>query len=587
MKVPNTIGLAVTLTLAIISGCANEKPLSGGPKDETPPSLVSSDPENETINFTGDKITMTFSEPVKVEQLATQLIVTPTLESPPEYTIRKNTVIFTFKEPLADSTTYVFNFREAIKDITESNIAPNLTLSLSTGTFIDSMYVNGRVYNAYDNKALEKVVVGLYPLNDTVDLFTGQPYYFTQADGSGHFSIKNIRAGQYRIWAWMDDNGNLKADARNEPYAFHPDTLNLNGDSIPPILLLTQQIDPQELKINSARANGRYYEINFNKSIVDYNIQPLEENQASWYSYAKEGNKLLRFYNRRIQDSTGIYITATDTLGQTMEDTVYLRFEPSVRKPQPFTLYTTPKNGSAVSRETEVTFNFSKPVAIFRRENLQWVYDSLNITPTTVGPMVKWNENRTQVRVTVTLPDSITTRKIIPIDSVTADTNYLRESLTRSVNLFLPFNSIISVERDTLPEQLIAYTPRDSTQLAILRGKIISTHPGHIVQLLSSGKLVMETYVKDAYVFRNVKPGDYSIRVLADQNGDGQWSPGNIVTQTPAEPIKHFQGPVQLRANWERNDVDVDFTTKLEYAPIPPQVQSTTTAEASVPANEE
>ncbi|MEL6537288.1 MAG: hypothetical protein AAFQ98_17840, partial [Bacteroidota bacterium] len=59
------------------------------------------------------------------------------------------------------------------------------------------------------------------------------------------------------------------------------------------------------------------------------------------------------------------------------------------------------------------------------------------------------------------------------------------------------------------------------------------------------------------YRFGGITPGDYQLRVLVDENGDGQWLPGNILTNTPGEKVFYYPGGITLRANWERNDVNI------------------------------
>jgi len=63
-----------------------------------------------------------------------------------------------------------------------------------------------------------------------------------------------------------------------------------------------------------------------------------------------------------------------------------------------------------------------------------------------------------------------------------------------------------------------------------------------------------------------VPPGTYKVRLLIDSNNNGKWEPGNILTNTPPEPILYYTSDQNtteliLRANWEL--IDIDFNELL------------------------
>ena len=124
--------------LLILYACANPIPPTGGPKDLDSPILINTVPENKVLNFEGSEIVLEFDEYIKEENLLTQLMITPNLSDPYKYQINRNQIKLSFEEPFDSATTYTFNFREGIKDITEGNVPPNLKFVFSTGTFLDS-----------------------------------------------------------------------------------------------------------------------------------------------------------------------------------------------------------------------------------------------------------------------------------------------------------------------------------------------------------------------------------------------------------------------------------------------------------------
>ena len=83
-KVAN-LGFLVVVSL-IFSQCANRGTASGGPKDETPPVIIKSIPENFSLNFDSKEILIYFDEYIKMKDLQKHLIISPFMDPEPEIT---------------------------------------------------------------------------------------------------------------------------------------------------------------------------------------------------------------------------------------------------------------------------------------------------------------------------------------------------------------------------------------------------------------------------------------------------------------------------------------------------------------------
>ena len=79
------LGFLVVLSL-IFTQCANKGTASGGPKDELPPVIIKSIPENFSLNFDSKEITIYFDEYIKMKDLQKQLIISPLMDPEPEIT---------------------------------------------------------------------------------------------------------------------------------------------------------------------------------------------------------------------------------------------------------------------------------------------------------------------------------------------------------------------------------------------------------------------------------------------------------------------------------------------------------------------
>jgi hypothetical protein len=46
-------------------------------------------------------------------------------------------------------------------------------------------------------------------------------------------------------------------------------------------------------------------------------------------------------------------------------------------------------------------------------------------------------------------------------------------------------------------------------------------------------------------------PGEYSFRIILDENKNEKWDPIDVQQQKQAEDVLYFNTPVKVRANWE------------------------------------
>jgi hypothetical protein len=205
--------------------------LTGGPKDEDPPLVVDSSPENYSIQFNGKRIEVTFDEFITLNNINQELIVSPPLKEKPEVRLKGKTLLVELNNELKDSTTYTLNFGEAIKDNNEGNPLSNYEFVFSTGEFLDSLSVGGTLVNAFDlAKIKDPTSVMLYTDLDDSIVHKDIPVYIGKTDKEGNFRINNLRAGTYKIFALQDVNNNFLFDLPNEAIAFADSFLHVDPD---------------------------------------------------------------------------------------------------------------------------------------------------------------------------------------------------------------------------------------------------------------------------------------------------------------------------------------------------------------------
>jgi len=560
--------------LSFITRCASITAPTGGPKDTIPPTMVNSIPLNKSINFKDNTIYLEFDERIKEDKLKDQLIITPTITGKYETTIKKNLFKMTFDEPFADSTTYTLNFREGIKDITEGN--PSLTnkFTFSTGSFIDSLTIYGLTTNLLTADTIENTIVGLFRVEDTINIFNGSPYYFSQSDKEGYYTIENIKNGKYIAAAFSDGNKNLKLDFKSESYAFKKDTVTL--DSLPVALnFKLSKLDLTPFRQMTALPSGKYYEINFNKYIIDFSVNALDSMVKIPFANLAKQNRSIRFYNHEnITDSIAVRYVATDSINISISDTVYVKFIESKRKVDELSFSALPKQGESITTDFDAEVTFSKPILEYFLDSLYFEYDSTIIQPIYDSSFV-WNSHRDKLKFHVTidkpkidtlisnqkklltLSDSLS--EIKPVVKQIAKKDKIAPKKNLGFRLYIGKGTFISADYDTSSSVSYNYKFIKPEEVGTQEIIISTQYESFTIQLLTEKfDLIKEVSGKKEYTFNNLNPGKYRIRILIDSNNDGHWSPGNMSNTEEPEPVYIYPLTLIIRADW-RTKLELSF----------------------------
>ena len=216
----------VCLLLAMIVSCARMGQPDGGWYDDTPPRVVHTDPADKGTGVKSKKVTITFDEFIKLEDATSKVVISPPQIEPADIKASGKKIVVELKDSLMDNTTYTIDFSDAISDNNESNPMGNYTYSFSTGERIDTFEVSGNVLDATNLEPIKGILVGLYDdLSDTV--FARKPFIrVSRTDSRGHFVIRGIAPGTYRVYALQDADGNYIYSQKSEMLAFSHETFN-------------------------------------------------------------------------------------------------------------------------------------------------------------------------------------------------------------------------------------------------------------------------------------------------------------------------------------------------------------------------
>ena len=197
----------------------------GGWFDETPPKVVGASPSDRAADVNSKKVNIFFDEFIKLENASEKVVVSPPQLEAPEIKAQGKHISVALQDKLQPNTTYTIDFSDAISDNNEGNPLGNYTYSFSTGDHIDTLEVSGYVLEAENLEPIKGILVGLYS-NQSDTAFQKLPMLrVSRTDSRGHFVIRGVAKGDYRIYALKDADGNYMYNQKSEEIAFTPEVI--------------------------------------------------------------------------------------------------------------------------------------------------------------------------------------------------------------------------------------------------------------------------------------------------------------------------------------------------------------------------
>ena len=547
------------LCILFFASCARQSAPTGGPKDTIPPVLVKAIPPNEAINFEAGEIQLIFSEDVILNAPKEQLIVTPTIGKDYKITYRKNIITLTFEDPLQDSTTYTFNFRESVQDITEKNPVRNLQLAYSTGDYIDSLSIEGTIHHLLKGTDVKDATVALHAQNDTFNIFEHPATYFTKTDDKGKFKISNLKPDNYFLYAFEDKNRNLIVNSRSESYGFLGEHQYLL-ENIEDISIGLIRLDAGPLRMSSARPYNTYFNIRTTKNLRTFTLTAADSSDIT-YSFG-EDQANIRLYDTTEKDSLQVHLLALDSIDNVIDTTLYAKYLTREVTPEEFTFSLQSSTLLGHTGALEATLQFTKPVRALNFDSIYFHVDSLTKVHFSEED-ITWS--RLQKKLTIvkkfdrTLfareePDGQAGRR----PPVTPEPTEPKTQKKVLHELYLGTAAFISVENDSSRKTIQPIKPVYPTDLSVINIEIRTNEKAFLVELLDKTYNVIRQ-VKNQYKvkFEDVAPGEYQIRLIIDKNENGRWDPGNYFKNIEPEPVRYYRAADNstsikgVKANWE------------------------------------
>ena len=578
------------------SACARMGNPDGGWYDETPPRVVSASPEDRSTGVKTQRMSILFDEYIKVENPTEKVVVSPPQLEMPEIQGAGRQIKIHLLDSLKPNTTYTIDFSDAISDNNEGNPMGNFTYSFSTGDHIDTLEVSGYVLNAENLEPVKGILVGLYSnLSDTI--FRHEPMLrVSRTDSRGHFVIKGVAEGEYRIYGLEDADRNYVFNQKSERIAFSHDLIkpswkpdvrqdtiwrdSLHIDSImrvpythflPDDIVLRafteKQTDRALLKSERKYANRFTLFYSYGGDSLP-NLRGLNfDSTDAWVVEPSLRRDTLTYWLRDSllinQDTLQVEVShyITDTLGvltHRLDTLTLLSKEPFERRQKlrekeikdwEKQQEKARKRGDSVETQMPV-----KPLGIRVNSSSQMAPDvnpTLSFeTPIAVMDTSKihlysqrdtlWYRSPFLLRPHPTQP-----RTFEVVGEWRPEVSY---SLETDSAAFIDIYGTVADATKT------GFKVASNTEFATIFVTLSGLECDHVVaELLNSGDKPVKTAraVKGNVEFFYVKPGEYYLRCFEDFNDNGEWDTGDYDNDQQAETVYYYPEKIECKANWD------------------------------------
>lgn len=597
----------VIVIVNVVSSCAKMGNPDGGWYDETPPQVIGAEPEDKGINVNSRKIKILFNEFIKIENATDNVIVSPPQLEQPEIKAAGKRILIELKDSLKSNTTYTIDFSDAISDNNEGNPLGNFTYSFSTGDRIDTLEVSGNVLEAENLEPVKGILVGLHPVADSLktgssvldvdSVFRKQPLLrVSRTDSRGHFVIKGIAPGAYRVFALQDMDGTYTFSQKSEKIAFNheifvpsfkpdvrqdtiwSDSLHIRSitpvhythflpDDIMPRAFTELQTDRFFLKTERKQANRfdvffsyghaelpTIKGLNFNAEDA-FVIEPSEKKDTILY--------WLRDTTLVNQDTLSVEMTyyATDSLGELQLKTDTL--EILSKDPYAKRMKKLADEHKEWKKKQEKAAKKGMPVdSVMPVKHLDLKWNA----PSELAP----DQN---ISVTFTTPlalaDTSKIRLYSKIDTLWYEAPYEfrpMKNAHRTYELLGEWRPEVeySLEVDSAAfTDIYGLTSNKLKQGFKVKSldsfsSLIFTFEGMagkniIAYLLDKGGNTIKTATTTdgAVQFFYIKPGTYYLQMLVDHNGNGQWDTGNYDEDLQPEEVYYYPHAIECKEKWD------------------------------------
>lgn len=595
--------LVLSVAMLAIVSCANIGMPDGGRYDEEPPVVVSASPADKAVNVSTRKMSILFNEYVKISNANEKVVVSPPQMEVANVRAAGKRIKIDLYDSLQSNTTYTVDFSDAIEDNNEGNPMGFYTYSFSTGPVIDTMEVSGHVLAAENLEPVKGILVGLHRADSTYDdsLFRTKPLIrVSRTNGSGHFSIKGVAPGGYRIFALQDGDGDYRFSQRSEAIAF--DTTVYVPYSRPDLRMDTCWRDTVYYDSIKVVPYTHYYPDDivlrsFMEPNQDLHLLKTERTEPDWFRlyYTAQVDTLPRIRGLNFNDSC-LFLEASeknDTLTYWITDTAFTHRTDTLE--MEMTSLDTDTLGQLSWRTDTLLLiarNSWKKISEEKQKKIDtWYKEREKRAKKSKTPLPPETNPHEQEFLDLKISPSgaldpnrnIVLKANQPITAIDTSRIHLYQqrdsSLYEEPYMLMPHQydpKVYVLYAEWQPDVKYSVTVDSAAMTGVMghhnkkqKGDVrvrkmeeygtlfvnlISPDTCMVVQLLNaSDKVVAQqpASAKGVADFYYLKPETYYMRSFADYNGNGLWDGGEYDTQLRPEPVYYFPKPMNVRAGWD------------------------------------
>lgn len=528
--------ISILIGLLLLIACARQGTPTGGPKDETPPRFLGATPDTLSTNVSIDlsEIRIDFDEFLILKDYNKNIIVSPPLASNTSYAPTgspSRSIKIKLNESLEPNTTYNINFGNSIQDHNEGNILPYFQYVFSTGEYIDSLELKGKVKVSSVREQPKNLMVGLYKIdsiyNDSI-ILKQKPLYIGKANEKGEFHLNYLKEGKYQLIAFDDELNNMQYDFGKEKFGFMDQLIDLDD-----IFTKDLQIDlfdqRKNYKVGKAEQKGYGHILfRFEGEVDEVQIQPLNfEFTTSQIDYKPMSDSLNFWFNPTV-DSIAESSKRLQFSVKHLEkvDTISLVYSNN----QQHQLKLERIGKLEMSPERKPRFSSNYPIKNLDSNRISVFSDTLRLNAQII-------------------PDSIDKHSFVVEFPIELENSY---EITMYPEMLI---DIFGQTNDTLNFSFKT-KPRNSFGNLILKLDPKPEHPFWLQLLDSNDKILEEHYTQSSeFVFNYLSPEQYYFKILIDENRNGHWDNGDFFNKIQGEKAYVYPSMVNIRALWTIEEV--------------------------------
>ena len=521
--------LLFAFLILFFSQCAKKGRPSGGPKDEDAPLFVTADPPYESINFDKNEINIYFNEYIKLKDLNKQLIVSPPLNpSNPSLISPQGSpskfINIKILDTLKENSTYIFDFGNSVQDNNESNTLERFKYVFSTGTYIDSLTLEGSVKNSFKSEDLKNIKLLLYRLDSSYSdsaVYKRKPDYVTSSLDTSNYKFSNLRKGNYLLVALNDERSDYLFNPKADEIGFLKDTISLPRDSIlKDIISIFKEELPYKFKRGKEISKGQLI-LGYEGKVTKINIETLSAvpDNFQTITFPEKDKDTINLWHTPIERDSLIFKVNNNGIS----DTIVIK----LRKKEIDSLKVSPQTIGVLDYKDTLFLSTNNPIIKIDTTKINFIdTDTINILYT---PYISKKENKIgfifQKKFKKTYKLNVYPNALTDIFNTSNDT-IISQFKTRSLE---DYGEITLDVKNTKKTPVII-------QLTDLNDKTIAQETTSVSKNIS---------------FKYLNPNRYKIRIIYDTNNNGKWDSGNYLAKKQPELVEYLPEIQEVRANWQ------------------------------------